>query len=131
MDDFERLRAICLVLPEAVEAGFGDHEDHPTFRVRNKVFTWYSGGPEGRPERAAWVKAAPGVQQELVASDPDRFFVPPYLGPRGWVGVRLQVPDVDWTEVAELVLDSYRLVAPKRLAMQLDRFGFSPSPIDP
>lgn len=69
---------------------------------------------------AYWIKAAPGSQQELVASDPDRFFVPPYLGPKGWVGVRLG-SDLDWDEVTELVTDAYRLSAPKRLVQQLDQ----------
>ena len=56
----------------------------------------------------------------MVGSDPQRFFRPPYVGVRGWVGVYLDVPQVDWDEVAELVADAYRTVAPKRLAARLD-----------
>jgi predicted DNA-binding protein (MmcQ/YjbR family) len=67
-----------------------------------------------------WVKATPESQRELRAADPRRFFVPPYLGPRGWVGVWLD-GDVDWAEVGELVTDGYRLAAPKRLARLLDQ----------
>ena len=65
------------------------------------------------------VKAPSGTQGALVRSDPDRFFVPPYVGPKGWVGVWLDV-DPDWHEIAELVEDSYRLVAPKTLLKELD-----------
>jgi len=65
-------------------------------------------------------KAAAGEQTALVAADPERFFVPPYLGHRGWVGLWLDRPGVDWDEVAELVTDAYRLTAPKRLVTLLD-----------
>ena len=63
-------------------------------------------------------KAAPGVQEALVGDDPEQFYVPPYVGSRGWVGVRLSA-DHDWDELAELLRDSYRLIAPKRLATQV------------
>jgi predicted DNA-binding protein (MmcQ/YjbR family) len=66
---------------------------------------------------AVWCKAPPGAQQVLVGSDADRFFAPPYLGPKGWIGMRLH-PGPDWAEVTELVRRSYRLVAPKRLVVQ-------------
>lgn len=115
-----RLREICLALPEAAEVGFGGHENSPTFRVRNKIFAMYANGQDDATGPAAWLKAAPGVQAELLAVDPERFFAPPYVGPKGWVGIRLDGPCVDWTEVAELMLDSYRLIAPKRLIAQLD-----------
>ena len=68
---------------------------------------------------AFWCAAPPGAQEALVASDPERFFVPPYVGHHGWLGVQLDVP-VDWDEVAELVADAYRTVAPKRLQAELD-----------
>ncbi len=69
--------------------------------------------------RSLTVKAAHGIQQMLVASDPERFFVPRYVGTKGWVSVRLG-PDTDWGEVDELVEDSYRLIAPRRLAARLE-----------
>jgi len=69
---------------------------------------------------AVTVKAEPGVQQTLAAADPARCYVPSYLGLRGWVALRLDLDRVDWDEVAELVVDSYRLVAPKGLAARLD-----------
>jgi hypothetical protein len=65
-------------------------------------------------------KAGTGVNKGLAASDPIRFFIPSYVGPRGWLGLRLDVGDVDWEEVRQLVQDSYRLVAPKTLARRLD-----------
>ena len=66
-----------------------------------------------------WFKAAPGVQAELVDQEPDRFFVPPYVGPRGWVGLRLDV-DLDWDEVAGVAEQSWRITAPRRLVSQFD-----------
>ncbi len=106
-----RLRALCLALPEAAER---ETWDLPTFRVRGKIFAMAPGA--GR-DLAVWCKAPPGAQQVLVGADPDRFFAPPYVGPKGWIGIRLHPPP-DWDEVAGLVRRSYRLVAPKRLAVQ-------------
>ena len=109
----ERLRAICLALPEAVEkATWGD----PTFRVRERIFAMEKHG-DGRV--SLWCKAPPGSQMVLVGADPERFFVPPYVGHKGWVGVRLD-RDPDWDEVAALVERSYRLIAPKRLAAMVE-----------
>lgn len=116
-----RLRKLCLALLEAHEVeAWGE----PTFRVRNKMFATYAspnnhhGG--GRP--AVWCKAAPGNQALMVRAAPKRFFVPPYVGPSGWIGVYLD-GDVDWSELAELLTDSYRLVAPKRLLARIDERG--------
>jgi hypothetical protein len=71
---------------------------------------------------AFWCAAPPGHQQELVAAEPERCFVPPYVGGRGWVGMRLDV-EVDWRLVTELVEDAYRTVAPPRLRAELDARG--------
>jgi predicted DNA-binding protein (MmcQ/YjbR family) len=108
-----RLRKLCLALPEAQEVeAWGE----PTFRVRNKLFAMYASAAthhgNGRP--AVWCKAGPGNQAIMVRAAPDRFFVPPYVGPSGWIGIWLD-KTVDWTELVELLLDSYSLVAPKRL----------------
>jgi predicted DNA-binding protein (MmcQ/YjbR family) len=108
-----RLREICLALPEAVEKPFGGHTA-PSFRVRDKLFLM-----TGESGDYATFKAAEGVQEALVGTDPERFFVPAYVGSKGWVGMRLDV-DQDWEEVAELVADSYRMIAPKRLSAQVD-----------
>ncbi len=110
----ERVREICLALPEAVEKPFGGHTD-PAFRVRDKIFAIIS-----RPFEHVCLttKGAPGAQDILVGSDSERYFRPPYTGHRGWVGVRLDIP-IDWEVVTDLVRDSYRLTAPKSLARLL------------
>ena len=112
----ERLRRICLALPEAAEKeAWGD----PTWRVRDRIFVMQKGNFEGgRP--SVWLKAPDGAQTALVSSGPERFFVPPYVGHKGWVGVHLDGRRVDWEELADLIEDSYRLIAPKRLVAQLD-----------
>ena len=105
----ERLRTICLGLPEAIEKEtWGD----PTYRVREKIFAMEKRG-DGRPSLLC--KAPAGSQAVLVGADPQRFFVPPYVGPKGWIGMRLD-DDPDWDEVAAIVRRSFRLIAPKRLA---------------
>jgi hypothetical protein len=112
-----RLRRVCLALPQAHEVeAWGE----PTFRVRNKLFAMYAGATHhgaGRP--AVWCKAAAGNQALMVRAEPERYFVPPYVGPSGWVGVWLD-RNPDWLEVKELMRDSYRLVAPKKLAALLE-----------
>lgn len=111
-----RVREICLALPEAEEKAFGGHTA-PSFRVRGKLFVITS-----EDLGAITFKAGPGVQQALVGADPARFFVPAYVGSKGWLGARLDAYQ-DWQEIAELIEDSYRLIAPRRLAAQLDGRG--------
>lgn len=113
----QRLREICLALPETTER---PSHGEPTFFVRDrKVFVSYA--DHHHDDRLGfWCAAPPGAQQALVASDPERFFVPPYVGHRGWLGVRLDVAGVDWTEIVEIVEDAYRQVAPKKLVAELD-----------
>jgi hypothetical protein len=115
-----RLRAICLALPETTERlSHGE----PTWFVRGKkTFVTYAN--HHHDDRLGfWCAAAAGAQEALVASDPARFFRPPYVGHRGWLGVRLDVPDapVDWDEIAEIVTDAYRQIAPKTLVARLDK----------
>jgi predicted DNA-binding protein (MmcQ/YjbR family) len=113
-DPISRIRSLCMALPEAVEQPFGGHTA-PSFRVCDKLFvTTYEDGT------AMTCKAPPGVQQALVGSDAARFFVPAYVGHKGWVGARLDV-EQDWDEIAELIEDSYRMIAPGRLLALLDR----------
>jgi hypothetical protein len=113
-----RLRKLCLALPESHEV---EAWGAPTFRVRNKIFAMYAKASthHGRGRNAVWVKAAPGDQPAMVAAAPDCFFVPPYVGPSGWVGIWLDGV-VEWSDLAEFLRDSYRLVAPKRLGALLD-----------
>src|SRR5919202_103121 len=82
----ERLRKLCLALPEAHEV---EAWGMPTFRVRNKLFAMYAHDHHGDGRIALWCKAAPENQELLVRARPDRYFVPPYVGPRGWVGALL------------------------------------------
>jgi predicted DNA-binding protein (MmcQ/YjbR family) len=112
-DVLDRLRAICLTLPEASEQG---GVGNPSFKVRDKIFAMQH-GVEGRP--SMWCKAPSGAQDVLVHAQPERFFVPPYVGHHGWVGVWLDIT-IDWEEVADLVQESYRMTAPKRLRALLD-----------
>lgn len=111
-----RLRVLCLALPDAHEK---EAWGAPTFRVKNKLFAHYRNNHHGDGRVAAWCKATPEDQQDLVEANPERFFVPPYVGPSGWVGVRLD-QRADWVEVRELVLRAYRLTAPARLLAQLE-----------
>jgi hypothetical protein len=115
-DPVEKLRAICLALPEATER---ISHGEPAWFVRDKkLFVTYSN--HHHDDRVAfWCAAPDGAQQELAAAEPDRFFRPPYVGGRGWLGAYLDVA-VDWQEIAEIVADAYREVAPKTLSAQLD-----------
>jgi hypothetical protein len=118
MDDqvLERLRKLCLALPETNERlSHGE----PTWFVRDKrVFVTYA--DHHHDDRLAfWCAAPAGTQEALVGSDPDRFFRPPYVGHRGWLGLWLDVPQ-DWDRIAELVTDAYRMVTPKSLVARGD-----------
>jgi hypothetical protein len=109
----ERLRGVCLTFPEAVESG---GVGNPSFKVREKIFAMQH-PMDDRP--SLWVKAPNGVQQMLVGAVPDRFFRPPYVGHHGWVGLWLD-GEIDWNELSDLVDESYRMTAPKRLSAQLE-----------
>jgi predicted DNA-binding protein (MmcQ/YjbR family) len=113
-----RLRQICLALPEAIEK---ETWAVPTFRVRDKIFAMHTSN-DGRP--SLWCKAPPGSQTILVGADADRFFVPPYVGHKGWIGMHLD-RRIDWQEVAGLVERSYRMTAPKRLSARLAETGIT------
>jgi predicted DNA-binding protein (MmcQ/YjbR family) len=115
-DHLERLRAICLRFPEAVEAG---GVGSPTFKVRGKIFAMRHSLHEVQ-RWSLWFKAPPGVQQLVAGDDAARFFVPPYVGSKGWIGAYLDV-EQDWDELADFVEESYRMTAPKRLVAQLDQ----------
>ena len=107
-----RLRSICLALPEATEKeAWGD----PTFRCATGFSRWRSAATVASRSGA---RLHPGARLILVAADPALFFVPPYVGSKGWIGMRLDASP-DWDEVAIIVRRSYRLTAPKKLAVQL------------
>ena len=112
-----RLEGICGALPE-VEVRVGQHH---TWLVRGKKFVYHLNDHHGDGRLALECKAAPGVAGELVAGDPERFFLPPYLKQHGWVALWLDLPGAkpDWDEIESLVIDAYRLTAPKRLVSLL------------
>jgi predicted DNA-binding protein (MmcQ/YjbR family) len=107
-DWLTKLRTICLTLPEATE---GEGVGSPSFKVRDKIFAMHHPMNE-RP--SMWCKAPRGFQEMIVNSEPERFFVPPYVGHNGWIGVWLDV-ELDWDHIAELIEESYRMTASKRL----------------
>lgn len=113
----ERLRQLCALYPEVNER-LSHHT--PTFFIRDKkvlCHLWDSHHDDGL--LAIWCPAPPGVQGEIVDREPERFFVPKYVGHRGWIGVRLDI-DPDWDEIDAILRDAYRVAAPKTLAKQLD-----------
>jgi hypothetical protein len=111
-DPLARLRVLCLALPEVTERL--SHGEPTWFVSGKKTFVMFA--DHHHDERLAfWCAAPPGALEMLVASDPLTFFSPPYVGVRGWVGVRLDVEPIDWAEIADLVNDAYRQAAPKRL----------------
>lgn len=116
-DPVDRLRVICLALPEVTERL--SHGEPAWFVRGQKTLATLDDHHHGADHLAFWCPAAPGIQELLTGHDPERFFRPPYVGGRGWVGVRIDTPGgrgPDWEEVADLLHDAYRLVAPKRLA---------------
>jgi hypothetical protein len=114
-----QLRAICLAFPEVTER---PSHGAPTWFVRDKkaFVTLWADGHHDLHFAHLWCAGLVGAQQELTATEPGKFFRPPYVGHRGWIGVRLD-REVDWAEVGELCQDAYRAIAPARLAALLDR----------
>jgi predicted DNA-binding protein (MmcQ/YjbR family) len=111
-----RLTQICLALPEAVHEPLGDHS---SFSVRKKKFAYYLNSHHGDGIISVCFRTERGENEVLLASDQTRFYSPAYIGPKGWVGLRLDTGKIDWKEVADFVTESYRLAAPKTLATQI------------
>ena len=107
-----RLTKICLALPETSRC---DNGSHASFLVHKKVFAYFLNNHHGDGIVSVSCKALPGDNGVLVSAQPERFYLPAYIGPRGWVALRLDRGKIDWEEVGELVMGSYRLTAPKRL----------------
>lgn len=109
----ERVTKLCRALPET---SFELAGKNATYHVRQKVFAYYLNDHHGDGIKSICAKVLPGDNEALIAAHPAKFYSPAYIGPRGWVGLRLDIPGVDWNEVAELIKGSYRLVAPQKLA---------------
>jgi hypothetical protein len=113
----DRVRAICTALPEVTERP--SHGAPTWFIAGKKTFVMFHNDHHGDGILGLWCAAPPGAQAELMSEEPDRFFVPAYVGHRGWIGVRLD-RSPDWTEVAEIIEDAYRAVAGRRHLDLLD-----------
>jgi len=111
----KRVRSICLALPEATEKiAWGA----PTFRVNDKLFAMFADNHHNDGRVALWCNAPKGAQEVLAGSEPRRYFRPPYVGPRGWIGVLLDANSDE--EVARIVREAYCMVAPKRLVARVE-----------
>jgi hypothetical protein len=109
--------AICLALPESARQ---DQGSHASFTVRKKVFAYFLNDHHGDGIVSVCARAFPGENKTLVAAHPKKFYLPAYIGPRGWVGLRLDRGKVAWDEVRDLVTASYLQVAPKKLATAIE-----------
>ncbi len=116
-DRLIRLSALCLAFPSATRE---DKAGHAIFRVAKKVFAYYLNDHHGDNIVSICCKALPGDAARLVEIHPRKFYLPAYIGPRGWVGLRLDLATVDWSEVHDLLLGSYQQTAPKKLLQLLE-----------
>ena len=113
----QRLREICLALPETTER---TTHGEPGFFIRDKkLFVTLDDHHHGADHLGFWCAAPPGAQEACIGADPNRYYRPPYVGHRGWLGVRID-NDPPWDEIGEVVRDAYRQIAPKTLAAKLD-----------
>ena len=108
-----RVTKICLTLPETTRECQGRHA---AFRIRKKTFAYFLNDHHGDGIVAVTCKVLAGDNTALAAANPTRFYMPAYIGSKGWLALRLDTGDINWDEVTELVTGSYRLIAPKRLA---------------
>src|SRR5690348_11059347 len=120
-----RLTNIALTFPETTRQIYGSHAQ---FLVRKKTFAYFLNNHHGDGIVSITCKVLPGENQTLAAAQPNRFYLPAYIGPRGWVALRLDRGKIDWNEVAELVRCGYQLTAPKRLAARTGVRGNDRSP---
>jgi hypothetical protein len=113
-----KVAAICLALPETVRVDMGSHT---SFTVRKKVFAYFLNDHRGDGIVSVCARVFPGENKQLVEAHPKKFYLPAYIGARGWVGLRLDIGKVDWDEVRDLVTASYLQTAPKKLADQVEK----------
>ena len=112
-----RIQAICRAFPGT---DYTDSGDHSTYRVRGKVFAYFLDNHHGDGIVSVCVKSELGENVDRARREPKRFYLPAYIGPRGWFGLRLDRGRVRWREVEEVIERSYRLTAPKALLKKLD-----------
>lgn len=112
-----RVSALCLALPEAARADMGGHA---AFSVRGKKFAYFLNDHHGDGIVSVCTRAFPGEAAKLIEAHPRKFYSPAYIGPRGWVGLRLDRGTPDWDEVRDLLTASYLQVAPKKLREQVE-----------
>jgi hypothetical protein len=111
----DRVRRICLSLPDTAEKiAWGT----PTFRIHDRIFVMYTDNHHRDARAAIWCPVPEGAQAAMVSADPEQFFVPPYVGPYGWLGIRLD-RDPDWSAVAEFILEAYRIIEAKQAARRV------------
>ena len=116
IDPLTKIREICLALPETSERL---SHGSPSFFIREKkTFVSFHDDHHHSDRIDIWCPAPPGVQEQMVEAEPERFFSPPYVGGRGWLGVNLDV-EPDWEEVAGIIEEAFRHVAPKTVLKQL------------
>lgn len=113
-----KVATICASLPETVRADMGSHAQ---FTVRKKTFAYFLNDHHGDGIVSVCTRAFPGENKKLIETHPRKFYSPAYIGPRGWVGLRLDIGNVDWGEVRDLVTASYLQAAPKKLADQVEK----------
>jgi hypothetical protein len=113
----EKLAKICLGFPGAVKE---EMHGHMAFKVGKKTFAYYLNDHHGDGIVSVCCKVLTGDNERLIDANPRKFYMPAYIGPRGWVALRLDRPTVDWSETQELVRCSYEQIAPKKLLRQLE-----------
>jgi phosphoribosylglycinamide formyltransferase-1 len=115
----DQMVEICRALPEVTHETVGD--GHISFRIRKKIFGYYLFDHHGDGIIAFCCKSNLNEQRRLVRSDSESFFVPAYLGPKGWIAIRLDLDEVDWDTVNELARQAYQSLAPRKLALQVEQ----------
>jgi len=110
-EHLRRVRRLCSALPDTTETlSHGE----PTFFVKKKVYAMFVNNHHDDGHMAVWLPVPPGAQPSLIKNEPGKFYLPPYVGVRGWVGIQLD--QIDDEELAAYLLDAWRLIAPKKMA---------------
>ena len=114
----KRIIEICQKLPEVTYEEVGD--GHIAFKIRKKIFAYYQFDHHGDGMIGFIGKSTLNEQRRLIREDSESFFIPAYVGPRGWIGIRLDLDEVDWETVSELARQAYQMTAPRKLAVLVE-----------